>query len=40
MLDHDFGHLRFGGRIQISGHSDIGIFNNDGCIFQFDLGVS
>ena len=23
MLDHDFGHLCFGRRIQISGHSDI-----------------
>ena len=30
MLDHDFGHLCFGGRIQKSGHSDFGIFNNVG----------
>ena len=26
MLDHDFGHLCFGGRIQVSGHSDFGLF--------------
>ena len=25
-----FGHLCFGRRIQMSGHSDFGIFNNDG----------
>ena len=25
LLDHDLGHLCFGGRIQISGHSDFGI---------------
>ena len=30
MLDHDIGHLCFGGRIQVSGHSDFGIFNEDG----------
>ena len=27
-LDHDFGHLCRGRRIQMSGHSDLGIFNN------------
>ena len=27
-LDHDFGHLCRGRRIQLSGHSDLGIFNN------------
>ena len=27
-LDHDFCHLCRGGRIQTSGHSDLGIFNN------------
>ena len=30
ILDHEFGHLCFGRRIQISGHSDFGIFNKDG----------
>ena len=30
MLDRDLGHLCFGGRVQISGHSDFGILNNDG----------
>ena len=30
ILDHDFGHLCFGRRNQISGHSDFGIFNKDG----------
>ena len=30
ILDHDLGHLCRGGRIQISGHSDLGIFNNLG----------
>ena len=30
ILDHDFGHLSFGRRIQISGHSDFGISNNVG----------
>ena len=30
MLDHDFGHLCFGKRIQISRLSDFGIFSNDG----------
>ena len=28
MLDHDFDHLCLGRCIQISGHSDFGIFNN------------
>ena len=28
VLDHDLGHLCFGRRIQISGHSGFGIFNN------------
>ena len=37
MLDHDFGHLCFGRRIQISGHSDLGIFKKDGasCILTW-----
>ena len=30
ILDHDLGHLCRGRRIQISGHSDFGIFNNLG----------
>ena len=30
MLDHDFGHLCRGRRIQMSGHSDFGNVNNDG----------
>ena len=30
ILDHDWGHLCRGGRIQMSGHSDVGIFNNFG----------
>ena len=30
MLDHDLGHLCRGRRIQMSGHSDFGIINNDG----------
>ena len=30
MLDHDFGHLSFGWRIQMSWHSDSGCFNNVG----------
>ena len=30
MLAYDLSHLCFGRRIQISGHSDVGIFNNDG----------
>ena len=29
-LDHDFGHLCRGRRIQMSGHSDLGIFNDIG----------
>ena len=28
ILDHNFGHLCRGRRIQMSGHSDFGIFNN------------
>ena len=28
ILDHDFGHSCRGRRIQLSGHSDLGIFNN------------
>ena len=28
ILDHDFGHLCRGRRIQMSGHSDFGIINN------------
>ena len=28
ILDHDLGHLCRGRRIQMSGHSDLGIFNN------------
>ena len=28
ILDHDFGYLCRGRRIQMSGHSDLGIFNN------------
>ena len=40
MLDHDFGHWCFGGRIQINGHSDFEIFNNGGASPIFDLGVS
>ena len=28
ILDHDLGHLCRGRRIQTSGHSDFGIFNN------------
>ena len=28
--DHDLGHLCRGRRIQMSGHSDLGIFNNFG----------
>ena len=30
MLDHDLGHLCFGRRLQISGHSDSGTFSNVG----------
>ena len=33
MLDHDLGHLCFGRHIQISGHSDFGIFTNVGASF-------
>ena len=28
ILDHDLGHLCRGRRIQMSGHSDLGILNN------------
>ena len=35
ILDHDFGHVCRGGRIQISGHSDFGIFNNFGASSMF-----
>ena len=30
LLDHDLGHLCRGRRIQMSGHSDLGIFSNLG----------
>ena len=40
ILDHDFDHLCFGRRIQISGQCDFGIFKKRWCIFHFDLGVS
>ena len=30
ILDHDFGHLCRGRRVQMSGHADFGIFNNFG----------
>ena len=40
ILYHDFGHLCFGRRIQMSGHSDFGIFNNFVSIFHFYLGIS
>ena len=33
VLDQDFGQLCFGGRIQMSGHSDLGIFNNAGASY-------
>ena len=38
ILDHDLGHLCRGRRIQMSGHSDFGIFNNLGAssIFTFE----
>ena len=37
ILDHDFGHLCRGRRIQMSGNSDLGFFNNFGasCIFTW-----
>ena len=35
--DHDFGHLLRGRRIQMSGHSDLGIFNNCGGSSIFTL---
>ena len=38
ILDHDFGHLCRGRRIQMSGHSVFGIFNNFVSIFHFFLG--
>ena len=37
ILDHDFGHLCRGRRIQMSGHSDFGILNNLWSIFHFYL---
>ena len=40
ILDHDFGHLCRGRRIQISGHSDFGIFSNVGASSIFVLGVN
>ena len=40
MLDHDLGHLCFGRRIQISGHSDSGVFNNDGASLTWVLAVT
>ena len=36
-LDHDLGHLCFGRRIQMSGHSNFGIFNNVGASISFEL---
>ena len=39
MLDHDFGHLCRGRRIQMSGHSDLGIFKILEYL-QFLLGIS
>ena len=38
ILDHDFGHLCRGGRLQMSGHSDLGI--SFWSIFFFDMGMS
>ena len=35
MLDQEFGQLCFGRRIQISGNSDFGIFNNVGASSLF-----
>ena len=35
MLDHDLGHFCFGRRIQISGHSDFGIFSDCGASYIF-----
>ena len=40
ILDHDFGHLCRGRRIQMSGHSDLGIFNNFVSIFHRNLAIS
>ena len=40
ILDHDLGHLCRGGRIQMSGHSDLGMFYNFGASSNFDLGIS
>ena len=40
ILDHDLSHLCHVRRIQMSGHSDFGIFNNYFCIFHNDLGTS
>ena len=38
ILDHDLGHLCCGRRIQMSGHSDFGIFYIFVSIFHFSLG--
>ena len=40
ILDHDLGHLCRGRRIQMSGHSEFGIFNTFGASYIFDLGIS
>ena len=40
ILDHNFGHLCRGRRIQLSGHSDLGIFINFGASSIFTLGAS
>ena len=37
ILDHDLGHLCRGRRIQMSGHSDLGFFNNLWASSIFDL---
>ena len=41
IMDHGLGHLCRGRRIQVSGHSDLGISNNLwASIFHFHLGIS
>ena len=40
ILDHDLGHSCRGRRIQMSGHSDFGIFKQFVSIFHFHLGIS
>ena len=40
ILDHDIGHLCFGGRNDISEHSDFGMFEQRLCIFHSDLNIS